>query len=421
MPDRTGWVWLIALLLLTFALGARMLNADAIWYDEYVAIYDAGGGPYGPLSPGEVWQRVAQDDPFLPPLYFFMLSAWGWLAGWSALSVRALSLLIGVLAVAMTYRLGRELFSPQVGLFAASVLGTSAYFIDYLHEARNYTLYVLVTSFAVWAYWRLVAARMTRRCGASCCLTLGVAGLGYTHYAALAMAAALGVYHVLFAPKTRRWLYIVLAMAAAGVLFFPWLSVTLTALNRGAQDMNRQLISLSNGQIVQSLVYAFSNGSLALLAFAAVYALKARGRAAGLLWTWLLVGLGVTLLVNAIQPFLLNIRYVLALWAALALVVGLGAAMIGRRGLNPGVLVAVWCTVGVWQSIQPGFIESVPGAPPRTPWAGLSQAFDILKRNGQTDDLAILHVTRIGFEELNAFALRYLMRDRRCASTSSSA
>lgn len=40
------WLGMIAVLLLVMWLGARKLNADGIWYDEWWSLYIAGAEPF---------------------------------------------------------------------------------------------------------------------------------------------------------------------------------------------------------------------------------------------------------------------------------------------------------------------------------------------------------------------------------------
>lgn len=156
--SRRLTVFLVVLLLLIAAwLGARSLNADAIWYDEYWSIYDAGGAHYGPLSPAQIWERVSGRNPWHAPGYFFLMGAWGSLTGWTAFAARSLSLLVGLLTIAWTYRLGKDIASARVGLSAATLLGTSALYASYLHELRAYTLYTLFTVVTLWAYWKILS------------------------------------------------------------------------------------------------------------------------------------------------------------------------------------------------------------------------------------------------------------------------
>lgn len=149
------WVWLIPLLLLTTWLGLRSLNADLLFVDEYWSVYKSGGAPYGPAAPAEVLRRITEVDPGgMGALYYFSLGAWESLIGATAQTVpfiaRLYSLLVGLLAIACTFRVGKLLFpGTRIGVYAACVMGTSAFFIDYLHEARAYTQFALFTMLMV--------------------------------------------------------------------------------------------------------------------------------------------------------------------------------------------------------------------------------------------------------------------------------
>jgi 4-amino-4-deoxy-L-arabinose transferase-like glycosyltransferase len=104
-----------------------------------------------------IWERTATVDPGgMGVLYHWLLNVWGRLIGWSIFSIRVFSLLAGLLAIAMVYRLGGKLFNRYVGWYAAAALGFSAFFIDYLHEARAYTLLALFVSCAIYAYARIM-------------------------------------------------------------------------------------------------------------------------------------------------------------------------------------------------------------------------------------------------------------------------
>ena len=60
------------------------------------------------------------------------------------------------MALALTYRLGRDHFTPRVGLYATAALGLSAFFIQYLHELRMYSLVALLTVSTLWLYSRVI-------------------------------------------------------------------------------------------------------------------------------------------------------------------------------------------------------------------------------------------------------------------------
>ena len=72
--------------------------------------------------------------------YYLALGAWEAFVGSTPFAVRLFSLLIGLLAIVMTYRIGADWFSRRVGLYAAALIASSAFFVNFMHEARAYTL-----------------------------------------------------------------------------------------------------------------------------------------------------------------------------------------------------------------------------------------------------------------------------------------
>ena len=155
ISSRTVLSSLTVLLFLSAWVGIRGLNADSFWLDEIWTVRQAHLA-----TPLDVWSQISAHDPWQAPGYFMAVQVWGGLAGWSELAIRFLSLLAGLLGIAFTYRLAREFTNRQGALAAAVLLGASAYFLYFFHEARAYTLYVLLTPMMVWAYRRFaISAR----------------------------------------------------------------------------------------------------------------------------------------------------------------------------------------------------------------------------------------------------------------------
>jgi hypothetical protein len=342
-------------LLLVALLGARGLDADAIWYDEWWSVYYAGGGLYGPASPAQVVQRVYENQ-FVhennPPGYYLALAGWSGLVGWTEFGARALSLLAGLLAVALTYRLGCDLATPVVGLIAATVLGTSAFFIYYLHEMRPYAFSLPFILAVVWAYWR-VATRKGGRWPAVA-LAVSAAGLLYIHYFAALAVGAVVLYHLLFVPKTRAWWGPTLLLVVAGLVFLPWLGATIEAVARldSADEPFRQASALSPGQMVERLLFMFSNGNMALLLIALAYTVRGAARPIRLVWWWLLVVVAAVIAINLRFEMLGELRYLIAAWPALALLVGFGISELSKRGVRPVLVLVIWAGVGVWSVVN---------------------------------------------------------------------
>jgi hypothetical protein len=376
------WMWLIPLLLLVTWLGARGLNADPIWFDEWWSIYHAGGAHYGPLSPADTWMRVAQEDPRNTPGYYLGLQAWGLFTGWTPFAGRALSLFIGLLAVAWMYRLGRDLISSSAGIGAATVVGTGTFFTYYLHELRAYTLYVLLTAVCVGSYWRIIAGKAGWRAQAA--FFLSMVGLWYTHYFAGLTAASLGLYHVLFARKSARWRRVVTLMLLAGLTFLPWLAVLSEIVGFFQETGVTAQFALDTRSAAQNTLYLFSNGSIGLSAFFALVGLRSTRRAPIFIWFWGLSALVIALAVNEWLNVILNVRYLMALWPALALIVGLGVDHLSRRGIPLVLILSVWIISGVWNTFDPTSLKEIKDTPYYLPWNTLRDSIrDYVQTNDQ--------------------------------------
>lgn len=413
-------LWLVPLLLLSTYLGARGLNADALWLDEYYSMLDTGGSHLGPLSPAEIWTRVAERNPWNAPGYYLTLSAWGSLVGWTAYAGRVLSLLIGLLAVCWTYRLGRDLSRSQLaGPSAAVVLGTSAFFIDYLHELRAYTFHALFASIAVWSYWRLISpphcyGEGTKGRGwvLQLLFILSLIGLLYTHYFAALTMIAIALYHLLFMPKTREWWRVVILMGIASLIFLPWFGVVINALGVAQGAAGRRDVAMSPALTIQTLLYAFSNASVALLALVSIAGLNLRQYFVRLLVLWVITVVALAILVNILIPgVLIHIRYLMNLWPALAVIVGLGIARLAKSGISPGIVLAIWIGAGLWNNFNPAFIADLPGAEPKMSSALINRTLETLSRRAHDGDVVMFQVAPPARSWLTAPVLDFYLHD----------
>jgi hypothetical protein len=360
---KLPWLWLIPPLLLACWLGARGLDADALWLDELRSIRDAGGVYFGPLTLAGIWERVATGNPWHTPGFFMLLHGWARLVGWEPPLLRVVPLLCGLLAVAWSYRLGRAVGGVEAGVYTAAALATSVFFVYQFHELRMYTLLVLLTLIVVWAYLRLLAARAPSR-GLWLALLLSVTAAAYTHYFAFMPLLAIGVYHLLFARKNRRWWSITGVMLLAGLLYLPWLPVPFTAL---AVVDEYPVVPLTVEALLSRLALLFSNGVLPLL-LVLPFALMVR-RARRLAFIAL-----VTLTAILLSQPLLGVlgedrlRYTIPLWGLWSVLVGVGIARL--RQLPAGRIVgaaalALWLLSGVVNQSSQALLADQGGADTR--------------------------------------------------------
>ena len=395
---RGLWIF-VALALIATLLVAALSRGEALRYDERWTLYNAGGAPYEPLSLAGVWQRLADDDPWQSPGYFLALNLWGGTVGWSVYAARIFSLLTGVLALAWMMRLGVLLGGRRIGLYGVVALLGSAFFAYYLHEMRPYTLYALLTCSSVWSYWRVThygAGWPTRLLFA-----LSLIGLAYTHPLALLSALAIGLYHLLFArPVSRRWFVTLGLMILAGAAFVPWLLVLLRAVEIARADVTRQAVSLTSAEIVTQLFYAFAGGSVALFLLLAALAPN-RLPAFRLLVVWIVSSLLAALAINLWLPVFVHIRYLMALWPALALLVAFGVDRLQRHGIPAFIPLGVWLVAGLFAAATPEFFASLKNSERSLPAAGLEAAARDISLYGSADEAALFHTRPPGMEWQN--------------------
>lgn len=306
------WWWMLPLLLLTTALVIPRLDVDGLWYDEVWSVINAGGAHYGAMSPGEIWQHLAANDPDQGIAYPLMLSAWGSVVGWSELATRLFSLFAGLLTIAGVYRLGRDWLNPAAGLTAAALLSVNAFYIHYLHELRVFSVVTLSAVLVLWSYGRIMFDLPPRpplytieRGGmpgrellrfynlgwifAHIGLVVGGLGLLYTHYFAATLLLALGAVHVgigvfvfvfpfflemrhvssahrimhsgranpVFGMK--HWWRIVLLGLVVGLLFVPWLPVLMRSFARTATRSDVHERALSTPELLNTIGCYFFN------------------------------------------------------------------------------------------------------------------------------------------------------------------
>ena len=373
--SRPSWQSALLPLLLAAALAIPLLGVDAFNGDEPSSLLAAGIVRSGPGSLEEVLSAVTRTPPEQALGWPLLLSAWGHLVGWREVAVRALSLFFGMLTLAWVYRTGRDLFAPQAGLFAALLLSTSVFFLAYMIHARAFTLVALCSTLCIWSYWRLALNPRPTGMVVPAGLLLGSVGLLYSHYFTALFLPALGLFHLLFVPKNRRWLQPVLLIAIATLLGMLQLPGFLQGLEKTAGNEALHNRALTAPAVVSHFVHFMTNGLLDLplsldtlllislpLTLALVTLLHLRGviRVSSL---WLLAftsmsGLALMIVTNEfIQVIVANrIRYLMPLWPLTALLVGGGLWRIPlsfRRVV--AVLLTLWLVVGAWLTVATDF------------------------------------------------------------------
>jgi hypothetical protein len=358
------WLWLIPVMLLSFWLGARGLDADSVWFDEAWSIR-AISSDYVAIKPlSQVWDELPHTEHWHMPGYYFTLNLWARAVGPSPAALRGLSLFAGILTLALIYRLGHEFASVQVGFYAVIFLGTSSLFILYMHELRMYSFSVLALSFGLFAYLRLLHNAPSRLDWLT--FFLSVIGVLYTTYFAWMMYAVVVVYHLVLVAKTRRWWQMTGIMILAGLIALPWALIPLGSIARlsqrvrDVQDATNQALTIP--QFSYTLGYLFANQMPLLALVVTVTAFFNRQRGMRTLGVLSIASVLLYLMFHAVVHIAQagNARYFLILWPMLALMGGFGFVQLTYwaesrwKWIVPllAVIPGLWGAAGIYTSFD---------------------------------------------------------------------
>lgn len=343
---------LLAICLLAFGLATFRLDFQSLWYDEGVTATVAQQGIV------ELTRWTASD--IQPPLYYYGVSAWGHLAGWSEWALRFPSAwfaaLTAALLAALTLRLSRL---PRAALLAALLAALHPLLVYYAQEARMYAQLTALGILAAYLLLRLADAPAPAWRDWVLFVAVATAAV-YTHYFAVFLLVGLAgafVTDLLLQvekprAQVRRKLW---TLVGAGVLvlllYTPWLGAIFSQLRsdrsywEGALKLHEAAadvaIAFTSGETVferVALWLLFGYAAVTLLAVMQLWRASRNGRRL-LLYagSWLATPiLAVLLLALAIPKF--NARYVmealpalLVIWAA-----GLEGATRRQRGKETG-------------------------------------------------------------------------------------
>ena len=365
----TSRYWLLALLplLLTAALVIPALGDIALNGDETASLVTAGVFRPGPHSFADVWNYTSEVYPDQAQGWLLLLSVWGRLAGWGEIAARALPLFGGLLALAWVYRAGNDLFSAQAGIFAALLLSASMFPQTNMLHARVFPLVMLFTTWSLWAYWRCTLHPRPPARWDQAGLLASVTGLLYWQYFGALLLPVLGLFHLLFVPKNRRWWRTVLLLGLAALASVPQLPGLLDGIALTGTRSQVHSIALTSTQLLAQFLRYLANGivspapwvgellvillPLALL-FGTLLQLRAR-RPAGAGWLLTFVSVSLLLLIIAANEALRivserRMRYLIALWPLLALLTGVGLRQLaGAHRRLVAVLLTLWLVLGV--------------------------------------------------------------------------
>jgi hypothetical protein len=305
---------------LAAALRWFRIDAQSLWYDEGISAHQLT------RSFPEILRAAALDSH--PPLYYWTLKAWGDTLGASELGLRSLSAACGLLAVVLTWLIGRRLFGPLAATLAALLLAVAPLAVYYSQEVRMYTQVTALGLLAVYAYarrWPWLYA------------LAGIATL-YTQYLGAAVLIALNVHALVWwrSHTRREWLTWLGANFVIALGFLPWLptflaqqSHDLNTSPRTAAGLTIDTLSAYGGGLVHGDLFLATGAVLVVLAVLGAALWRDRQAASLGLLLWLMpLGLVVFL---GLRSGLFEVRYLVLSLPGLALLASAGIVRLVRH------------------------------------------------------------------------------------------
>jgi len=299
-------------------------------------------------DPQAIVREFIANDPHMP-LYFLVEHYWTGLAGISELAARFPAVFVGVLCVALTYTLGRQLFPRRqsIALLGAAFIALNPFLI---WDAQDIYMYSSLTATT------LVSFNLFLRVFRS--------GSRWWHWLAYIITSATGLYfHYFFVfimlAQGTLWLYwifarqidrratsrFVLAQSAVVLLFLPWLIVAFPLLTTFRSDFipassllemcQRALVTFTVGRTDTRMAPAWVDptiGTVLSLGFLTIFLYGVLGQNASeragriALAIFLGVPLGGFFVYSLVRFPLFDERYVLYISFAFALLLARGIA-----------------------------------------------------------------------------------------------
>lgn len=159
------------IVLVHLAYKALYLDLWGFWHDEAFSLY------YSQQHWGHI-KHISEWD-INPPLYYYFLWIWQHLFGISEYAIRFSSVIFSALAAGMLYLLCARNFTRATGWLAVLLFSISNEMYFYAHEARPYSLILLLVLCSTWFFFELL-----RKPGWLNAFALGLLNFGliYTHY-----------------------------------------------------------------------------------------------------------------------------------------------------------------------------------------------------------------------------------------------
>lgn len=308
-------------LILLLAVLLRLINLNqSLWWDEAINVVYARSTDF--------WWYITQYSvgDFHPPGWFAVLWLWGHLFGFSEVMVRLPPVILGTATAAITFLLGKELFSKKVGLIAAFFLAIAPLHIYYSQEARMYALSAFSVTLSFYFLNRLISKKKWSGLGLIISLVL-VLSSDYLAY----LVIPAQIIYLIWVKKINKAM--LASFIFAGIIFLPWFTIFPTQLKTGIEAASglpgwasvvgssfKDLFLIPAKTLFGRITFSDKNLYMVISGFAGIilggiffYGVKKIDNATKFLISWIFIPVILALLISFFVPVLAYFRIIFIL------------------------------------------------------------------------------------------------------------
>lgn len=224
------WILVTGILLAVVALTLHQADDYPPSIDEFASMIYAGWLE-GDDSPVELLRSFSERSVASTPGYYVLLSIWGRLTTYDIALARILGILAYLLVLSLFYRIAADFIDPRAGPLALVIAISIAFANYYVAHARSYMILALLSAITTWLYLRILYRSAKLKSMDLFALGAAVFALVMTHLFSATLLATLGLYHLLIAPKNRRWLIVASIVSVSVVLSLPMIVRALSSFD----------------------------------------------------------------------------------------------------------------------------------------------------------------------------------------------
>lgn len=146
--DIKSNIWLLLILAMGAILRIYNIRFQSLWIDELHTLIESS-----PAHSFEKFHLIMMIREGMGHLYFLLLKYSYAIFGYTPVTARMFSAIVGIASIYVIYLIGKLLYNKRLGLIAALILSVNYFHIYYSQEARPYVLLVL---FTLLSFYRLI-------------------------------------------------------------------------------------------------------------------------------------------------------------------------------------------------------------------------------------------------------------------------